>query len=80
MNAKNHLARHRKIGQAIDANRDPTWWSNSKNRLRRGMHRVLRKASRRALKRHGQSLIEEELQDLEEDPELCVSEGEMIPE
>jgi len=67
VNNKNHLARHRKIGQAIDANRDPTWWSNSKNRLRRRMHAVLSRASRRALKRHGEQLIEEALdEDFEE--------------
>lgn len=63
MNPKNYLGRHRKIGQAIEANRDPTWWSWSKNRLRRRMHQVLRRASRRALKRHGEQLIEEALEE-----------------
>jgi hypothetical protein len=64
---KNHLARHRNIGQAIEANRSPTWWSNSKNRLRRRMHAVLSRASRRALKRHGEQLIEEALDDMHEE-------------
>lgn len=66
MSNKNHLARHRKIGQAIDANRDPTWWSSSKNRLRRRMHAVLSRASRRAMKRHGEQLIEEALDEQHE--------------
>jgi len=59
MSDKNHLARHRRIGQALRFNRDPGAWSNSRNRLRRNMHRALSKASRRALKRHGEQLIEE---------------------
>ena len=69
MNTKNHLARHRKIGHALDANRDPTWWSNSKNRLRKRMHAVLSRASRRALKHHGEQLIEETQDDQHESEE-----------
>ncbi len=64
--SKNHLANHRQIGQAIKANRDPTWWSSSRVRLRQRMHRALRRASRRAMKRDGKQRIEEALEEMRE--------------
>lgn len=62
--------RYRKLGQKLDGIRHWSWFSFSKNRLKRNAGNKIRRASRRELKRHGRELIEEALDEaMEEGPQ-----------
>ena len=56
-------ARYHKLSQALACIKDETWFSWSKNRLRKRAGNLLRRASRRVLKLQGKQEISDVLKD-----------------
>jgi len=56
-------ARYHKLSQALALIKDETFYSSSKNRLRKRAGNLLRRASRRLLKRQGNQEISDVLRD-----------------
>jgi hypothetical protein len=55
-------ARYHKLSQALSYIKDETWFSWSKNRLRKRAGNLVRRASRRVLKLQGKQEISDALQ------------------
>lgn len=54
-------ARYHKLSQALSCIKDETWFSWSKNRLRKRAGNLVRRATRRVLKRQGEQEISDVL-------------------